>query len=424
MKKKLLTVSVVAAIGLATLATGYPLEKASANTKIDELSKQQKSIQEKQSELNSKLNEHNEKLNDVKNEQETVDQDIKRIDTAVGDTEAKIKEKELQIDEAEANIKKLEEEIKVLEERIANRNELLKNRARTIQENGQVTYFDVLLGAKSFSDFIDRLGAVAVFVQADQNILKEHNADKAELESKQKEVKDTLSELQKMKQELETMKKSLNAQKSEKEKVMASLKHEEEHMHDELVEMEEEKAILASQKKAMQKAIELENQRIAEEKRKAEEAAKAAKASNGSTSTTAPVVSSGVWTKPAAAGYLSSGFGSRSLGDHKGVDIAASGTVPIYAAASGVVIRSYYSSSYGNAVFIAHYINGQTYTTVYAHMSSRAVSEGQTVSKGQQIGLMGNTGRSYGQHLHFELHRGEWNLSKSNAINPVGIVPL
>jgi murein DD-endopeptidase MepM/ murein hydrolase activator NlpD len=73
---------------------------------------------------------------------------------------------------------------------------------------------------------------------------------------------------------------------------------------------------------------------------------------------------------------------------------------------------------------IAHSINGQTYTTVYAHMSSRSVGDGAVVSKGQQIGYMGNTGDSYGQHLHFELHRGPWNAAKSNAINPVGNVPL
>jgi peptidoglycan hydrolase CwlO-like protein len=423
LKKKLLTISVASTLGLGILATSNPINIASANSKIDQLNEQQKNIHEKQSEINSKLNEQGEKLNEVKNEQVNVDKEIKRIDQAVGDTETKIKEKELQIEEAEANIETLEEEIKVLETRIANRNELLKDRARTIQENGRVTYFDVLLGAKTFSDFIDRLGAVAAFVEADQNILKEHNADKAELERKQKEVQDTLSKLQKLKQDLEEMKKSLAAQKAEKEKVMASLKQEEEHMHDEMIELEEEKAILAAQKKAMQKAIELEKKRVAEEKRKAEEAAKRA-SSGGGTAVTAPPISSGVWTRPAAAGYLSSGFGNRSLGDHKGVDIAASGIVPIYAAADGVVIRSYYSTSYGNAVFISHSINGQIYTTVYAHMRNREVSEGQVVSKGQQIGLMGNTGRSYGQHLHFELHRGEWNLSKTNAINPVGIVPL
>jgi murein DD-endopeptidase MepM/ murein hydrolase activator NlpD len=57
-------------------------------------------------------------------------------------------------------------------------------------------------------------------------------------------------------------------------------------------------------------------------------------------------------------------------------------------------------------------------------MSSRSVGDGAVVSKGQQIGYMGNTGDSYGQHLHFELHRGPWNAAKSNAINPVGNVPL
>ena len=87
--------------------------------------------------------------------------------------------------------------------------------------------------------------------------------------------------------------------------------------------------------------------------------------------------------------------------------------------AAGVVTRSNYSSSYGNVVYISHYIDGQVYTTVYAHLRSRNVSEGQSVSKGQQIGLMGNTGRSFGQHLHFELYVGQWTASHSNAVNPL-----
>ncbi|WP_143118238.1 M23 family metallopeptidase, partial [Shouchella clausii] len=65
---------------------------------------------------------------------------------------------------------------------------------------------------------------------------------------------------------------------------------------------------------------------------------------------------------------------------------------PIVASASGTVIRSHYSSSYGNVVYISHNINGQVYTTLYAHMESRLVSAGQSVSKGQQIGTLGTTG--------------------------------
>lgn len=121
--------------------------------------------------------------------------------------------------------------------------------------------------------------------------------------------------------------------------------------------------------------------------------------------------------KPAAGSYTS-GFGKRGGQMHYGLDIAASGTVSVSAAADGVVTRSYYSESYGNVVFISHNMNGKTYTTVYAHLNSRSVSAGQNVKQGQQIGFMGNTGQSEGQHLHFEVHKGEWNAQKSNAVDP------
>ena len=140
---------------------------------------------------------------------------------------------------------------------------------------------------------------------------------------------------------------------------------------------------------------------------------------------TAPV-SGGSFTRP-AAGSISSGFGYRSFnggGFHYGVDIAKAGTVPVVAAADGVVSRSDVSSSYGNVIYISHSINGQTYTTVYAHLNSRSVGNMQTVSKGQVIGYMGNTGDSHGQHLHFELYRGGWTASHSNAINPSSMVPM
>ncbi|GAB6446116.1 hypothetical protein bcgnr5390_41970 [Bacillus luti] len=57
-------------------------------------------------------------------------------------------------------------------------------------------------------------------------------------------------------------------------------------------------------------------------------------------------------------------------------------------------------------------------------MSSRSVSNGQTVKQGTQLGFMGNTGQSYGQHLHFELHLGEWNVGKTNAVDPSPYIGL
>ena len=119
--------------------------------------------------------------------------------------------------------------------------------------------------------------------------------------------------------------------------------------------------------------------------------------------------------KPVAEGRLSSRFGLRRNPTafklfpkrHKGVDYAAPGGTPVYAAGDGTVDKLYVSSSYGNYVRIAH-DNG--FQTVYAHLAAFAegLEEGSVVEKGEQIGAVGMTGSATGNHLHFELvHRGE-----------------
>ncbi|MGM8214615.1 M23 family metallopeptidase [Bacillaceae bacterium W0354] len=118
---------------------------------------------------------------------------------------------------------------------------------------------------------------------------------------------------------------------------------------------------------------------------------------------------------------VTSGFRTASRPNHYGVDFAMPGYHEIRAAESGVVSRSYRSTSYGEVVFIVHEVNGDIWETVYAHMrtGSRRVREGDRVEQGQIIGVMGNTGDSTGQHLHFEIHKGRWNMNKTNAVNPL-----
>lgn len=103
----------------------------------------------------------------------------------------------------------------------------------------------------------------------------------------------------------------------------------------------------------------------------------------------------------------SSYYVSRTLnGSHNGADMVAPQGTPIYAAASGVVrVSSESYHGYGVGVVIDHVVGGQRVSTLYAHMvyGSRLVSVGDTVQAGQLIGLVGNTGRSYGAHLHFEV---------------------
>ena len=109
-----------------------------------------------------------------------------------------------------------------------------------------------------------------------------------------------------------------------------------------------------------------------------------------------------IWPVPSYR-YCSRWYGS----GHKGVDICAPAGTPIYASAGGTVTKAGYNKAgagtgYGYSVIISH---SGGYTTVYAHCLSLVVRSGQTVKQGQLIGYVGSTGRSSGNHCHFEIRR-------------------
>jgi hypothetical protein len=121
-------------------------------------------------------------------------------------------------------------------------------------------------------------------------------------------------------------------------------------------------------------------------------------------------VSSGGWVSPVASGYrLSARFGQPgrawSSGYHTGLDFASDGgaKVPVLAAADGVVRSAGWGGAYGNLVVVTHADGVETY---YAHLDGLRVSPGDRVRAGQQVGPMGDTGNSFGVHLHFEVRRG------------------
>lgn len=106
---------------------------------------------------------------------------------AIDETSGKIRNVSKDIDETEQAIETLKQEIAEIQERIEKRNEILKGRMRSLQENGgAISYLQVLLGAQSFSDFIDRMSAVTTIMEADQQIIREQEADKA-LKEKRKQ---------------------------------------------------------------------------------------------------------------------------------------------------------------------------------------------------------------------------------------------
>ena len=109
---------------------------------------------------------------------------------------------------------------------------------------------------------------------------------------------------------------------------------------------------------------------------------------------------------------------------HAGIDLAAGGGTPIYAAASGYVqVAGWSSGGYGNYVIIYHgkMSDGNQYSTLYGHMRSVATSAGKYVQQGEIIGYVGSTGNSTGNHLHLEVWKGG---SKANAVNPRGYIPF
>ncbi len=124
-----------------------------------------------------------------------------------------------------------------------------------------------------------------------------------------------------------------------------------------------------------------------------------------------PSRGTGNFAWPAVGGTITSKLGMRWGSYHKGIDIAGVSNRTLKASDNGVVESAGREGGYGNKVVINHN-NG--YKTIYAHMSSIKVRKGQTVRKGQAIGMMGTTGHSTGVHLHFELHK---NGSVENPLN-------
>lgn len=414
-------------IGISGLLIGLDGQSAQAQS-LNE-------IQKKKAENRAGQQKKQAEIDQVKNEQAKAKKEVASLDAKISETTETIVEKQNEVVQKREEIATLEEEIEELEIRIAERDELLKERIAAMQVNGgPVQYIEVLLGAQSFGDFLDRVLALNTIAVQDRTIIEEQKADMLALETKKQEVEDLLANIESELEQLEKLKGELAAQLDEKDRLLAHLKSEEKDLHDELGELANEASLIAAQEAAFkQQAKEAEE---AEEARKrAAQGTKATSRSSGSTSGTASAAGGGGggnhYSPPSASGKLmmpTSGIYQRGFGGgHRGIDISNRSKPPIRAAASGTVTRVVTGCSprvdscgggFGNYIVIAHTLTGgEQISTLYAHLDpgSISVSQGQSVSQGATIGRMGNTGRvrgATGIHLHFEVHRG------GTAVNP------
>jgi murein DD-endopeptidase MepM/ murein hydrolase activator NlpD len=394
---------------------------ALANT-LSDLKEEQKKNKDTADKLNSSIKDKSSEIKTIENEQTSLLDQISDLSVKIEKTNKDIEKLNKDIAKANDEITALEKEMAILQKKIDERTQLLEERARAIQVSGNVSYLDVLLGANSFVDFIDRFSAVSTLIDADRKIMREQKEDKLKLEDQKIVLENTKKQLEESQAKLESLKTSLDVQKNDKRKLVNQLEAEQSKLESEKKLLEEEYSEYLSINKELEKKIEAEQARLAEIAR--QEALKnKGNSGNGNT----PAIASGTWTKP-ANGRFTSGFGWRNIGAgnefHHGIDIANSVGTPIVASNGGVVSYASALSSYGNVIMITHIVDGAVWTTVYAHLSSIQVSVGQSVSKGQQIGLMGNTGRSTGSHLHFEIHNGAWKSGRPNALNPLQYINL
>ena len=277
--------------------------------------------------------------------------------------------------------------------------EKYKKRVRAMEESGRYNYIEVLFGANSIGEFLSLIDDIGDIMKSDKELEDSYKESVVNLKEAKAEYEEVQTELKQNKVECAQLKDQLQVDITQAAAVITSLQ----------ADINENASVLSeldSQESALQSQIQAKVNQLNEQK-KAEEEANRNNNNGGSSGGSTTGTGNLVW--PSYCTYISSRQGPRvhpitgEYKNHGGTDIAASYGSAIYAADSGRVVSSSdgWNGGWGNYVMIDH---GNGMQTLYAHMSSRAVSVGQTVSRGQTIGYVGSTGMSTGPHLHFEMY--------------------
>lgn len=269
-------------------------------------------IQSERAVIQSDISDAEKVIQQLQNEETKMNSQINEIVKAMKENDEKIVKTKKDITETEKDVIALKKEIAAIEKRIAKREEILKERALSFQESGgDVNYLEVVLGSTSFRDLVDRVGAVAAIVEADQQILSQQEADKAELEEKQESIEKKLLSLKEMQVDLEGMKAQIKEQKAASVKMKEKLKTKKAETVALKKGLENKDSDLEAQLVVIRENIKKEEERKAAEKaelnRAAEEAQKAT-----TTSTTSTVESSPSSSKSESSSSSSKGESSTS----------------------------------------------------------------------------------------------------------------
>ena len=411
-RKRLVSVlaGVMAAVLLLTLLMSIlptfagAVSSSEIRKQIIALQQERKEVQNQIADVKNQYKENENEIADLIAQKNVVDQEIQLLNTQIININEQISAYNLLIADKQ-------DELDTAEDRLETLNQENKERIRTMEEEGEVSYWEVLFKANSFSDLLDRLNMVEEIAASDKRRLQE-------LSDAANKVEEAQAELETEKGELETTKKDLDdtqAEMNEKNKESEALLQELLQKADDLQALEEE---CKEQENAFLKQIAAMEVQFNAAKQREWEAWKATSvppttqaggtggSSSGGTSGSSGGSSggSGGWLVPCSYTSITSPFGNRTSPTagassyHQGVDLDTGTGDPVYATRAGVVTIAGWGNAAGNYVQINHQ---DGFSSIYMHLSSYCVSAGQIDSAGQLIGATGATGIATGDHLHF-----------------------
>lgn len=386
---------------LAALCAMLPAVSAENSSdiqdEIDRLKEEADRIEQQQKEIENQIDENDAQTLSFAEEKMRIDNDLELARQEVENLEAQIHQYNLLVAEKQAELDELTEKQNTLMQKF-------RLRMRSLQERGNISYWQVLFHSASFEDMLMRKTMVEEIAASDQRMLGQirENAEQVLL------AKESLTEQKAM----------LEEKKVEQAAAQEALEHKRAESDQAISELIASRQDLVEEQERIQDDMDALEKEIAARE---EELNRQQQQNNY-----VPVVTEAGFLFPVSLnGYqcMTSPYGYRVhpisgvTRLHNGVDLAAVTGTPIFASKSGVVTTACigWGNGYGNHVVINH---GDGYSTLYAHQSALNVYEGQIVSQGDVIGYVGSTGNSTGPHLHFTVFK------NGETINPMSCISL
>ena len=354
-------------------------------------------------EVQQQYQQNKDEISDIIAQKNVIDQEIQLLNEQLQNINDQIKAFNILIADKQ-------DELDTAEERLQQLNDATKERIRAMEEEGELSYWEVLFKANSFSDLLDRLSMVEEIASSDRRRLQELTDAAEAVDEAQAALESEKAELEVTKRELDETQAQLDEKRAEADALILELLA----RADELLALEAE---FDEQKNQFLEDIAQKEKEYDEAKLREWEAYMATytpptqvgtsgsniSGGTGSTGGTGGSSGGGGWLVPCSYTSITSPFGHRvsptsgASTNHQGVDLDTGTGWTVVASRAGTAYVGYNGSA-GHYVSIDHH---DGYKSIYMHLNSTSVSSGTNVSAGQQIGTTGSSGITSGDHLHF-----------------------